>query len=63
MTQSIRIRVSQLFKRLKAQMDDVETEVMNSIKESTMLQEFLDSAEQLQDEVDGSLIDYIHDEN
>ena len=44
-------------------MDDVETEVMNSIKESTMLQEFLDSAEQLQDEVDGSLIDYIHDEN
>ena len=62
-TQSIRIRVSQLFEKLKSQLDSVEIEVMNSIKNSNNLQQFLESAEKLQDEVNDNLIDFIEEEN
>mmetsp|Transcript_37195 Transcript_37195/g.45427 ORF Transcript_37195/g.45427 Transcript_37195/m.45427 type:complete len:93 (+) Transcript_37195:446-724(+) len=36
---------------------------MNSIKQSTSLQEFLDKAERLSDEVNDNLVDYIEEEH
>lgn len=36
---------------------------MNSIKNSNNLQQFLESAEKLQDEVNDNLIDFIEEEN
>ena len=62
-TQNIRIRVSKLFERLKAQLDAVEVEVMDSIKRSETLQQFLESSEKLQEEVSDNLIDYIEEEH
>ena len=62
-TQGIRINVSQLFEKLKAQLDSVEIEVMDSIKQSATLQQFLESAERLQDEVSDNLVDFIEEEN
>lgn len=36
---------------------------MNAIKKSNTLQQFLESAERLQDEVNDNLVDFIEEEN
>ena len=62
-TQSIRARVHRHFANLKAQLDNVETEVMSQIKNSDTLQKFLETSENLLEDVNEDMIGYIEQEN
>ena len=46
-TQSIRIRVNQLFEKFRRILEGVEIDIMQKIKQSEVLQEFLQSSERL----------------
>lgn len=46
-TQRIRIQVAHLFNQLRQELNEVEMDVMNSVKHSKTLKEFLEKSEQL----------------
>jgi hypothetical protein len=62
-TQSIRIQVSNYFSAIRKMFDELEMEVMMSIKHSSGLQNFLSSAEKLTERLNDEVIDLIEDEN
>jgi ribosomal protein S17E len=62
-TQSIRNQVSSYFANVRSKFDDIEMEVMNSIKHSQGLQTYLQSAESLTGCLNDDIIDFVEDEN
>ena len=62
-TQNIRIQVSQFFTELKQKLNDIEMDVMQSVKKSKVLHDFLDSSEALSEEINDDIIDMIEEEN